>query len=69
IQQELLSTAETVEYLGISRQTLHSLVQRGKLTPIKVTGKDKLFLKEGVQQRENASKNLKKKYRPYDDNN
>jgi len=66
LEKEVLTSSETIELLGVSRQTLHSLVKREKLIPFKVVSRDKLFLREDVEIRKNESESLKTKYRPYD---
>lgn len=51
IKQRVLSSGEVIELLNCSRQNLDDLVHRGKLHPIKVTTKNKLYLKSEVEQR------------------
>ena len=67
VQSEILNTTEVLEELQISRQALNSLVKRGKIVPVKELSRDRLFLKEDIEYRKEASKNLQTKYRPYDD--
>ena len=55
IQQEIMTSGEAFEYLGISKQALNSLVQRGLLTPIKETNAIKLFLRSDLEQRKKVS--------------
>ena len=45
VQLRVLTSAEAAEYLGCSRQYLAELRQKGKLHPIKVTGKSVLYSK------------------------
>lgn len=60
--QEVVTTAEAMELLDCSRQNLHGFVKRGKLVPIKDSGKDRLFWRSDVLQRkEEASKYNQKK--------
>ena len=47
----VITTAEASEMLGCSRQNIDDLVRRGKLHPIKITPKNKLFLKSEIMQR------------------
>ena len=47
-QQALCDTAETMRLLGCTRQNVSDLVRRGKLTPLKATGKNALFLRADV---------------------
>lgn len=66
IINEVLTTGEAIELLGITRQNLNSLVKRGKLKPIKELPREKLFLKSDLMQRKKEQEELRKKYRPYD---
>ncbi len=67
VRTEILTSSEVLEELQISRQALSSLVKRGKLVPIKELSRDKLFLREDIEVRKEASKELFTKYRPYDE--
>lgn len=51
----------------MTKQNLNSLDKRGKITPVKVVKRDKLFLKEDILKRKEESAALKEKYRPYDE--
>jgi DNA processing protein len=51
ISKEILLTHEATQYLGISSQRLHQLVQSGKLIPIKSTKSSSLFLKSELYER------------------
>lgn len=64
VQSEVLTSSEVLE---VSRQSLNSLVKRGKLIPVKELNRDKLFLREDVERRKEESKELQAKYRPYVD--
>jgi len=67
VQSEILTTSEVLEKLEISRQALNSLVKRGKLVPVKELSRDKLYLREDIESRKEAAKELHTKYRPYDE--
>lgn len=67
VQTEILTSSEVLEELQISRQSLNSLVKRGKLIPIKELPRDRMFLREDVDARKEAAKELNAKYRPYDE--
>ncbi|XRD24035.1 helix-turn-helix domain-containing protein [Lysinibacillus fusiformis] len=67
VQTEILTSSEVLEELQISRQSLNSLVKRGKLIPIKELPRDRMFLREDVEARKEAAKDLNAKYRPYDE--
>ena len=57
LNTEVVSTAEAVEILGGSRQNLHSFVKRGKLTPLKETNRERLYLRsEILERREEAAR-------------
>lgn len=64
VQSEILTSSEVLAELQISRQTLSALVKRGKLVPIKELRRDRLFLKEDIENRRAAVKELQTKYRP-----
>lgn len=66
VQSHVLTSSEVIEYLGITRQSLSSLVKRGKLTPIKEVNRDRLFLREDVEVRKEVAESLHDKYRPYE---
>jgi len=67
VQTEILTTSEVLEELQISRQALNSLVKRGKLIPVKELSRDRLYLREDIESRKEAAKELQTKYRPYDE--
>lgn len=52
ISQRTVNTAEAAEILNCTRQNIDDLIKRGKLTPVKTTAKDKLFLKSDILKRE-----------------
>lgn len=66
IKNEVLTSSETLAYLGISRQTLYSLVKRKKLVPVKELPRDRLFLKSDLDKRKEVSEELRPKYRPFE---
>lgn len=65
LNENLLSTIEAAEILGVSKVRIGHMVRDGKLT----TAKDqpKVFLKESVMERKAEQGELRKKYRPYDE--
>lgn len=67
IHDEVLTTSEAQEYLKVSRETLSSLVKRGKLIPVKKVGRVTLFWKDDLKQRKEESEQLRPKYRPYEE--
>ncbi|MFJ7982595.1 MarR family transcriptional regulator [Lysinibacillus xylanilyticus] len=66
-QSEILTSSEVLDELQISRQALSSLVKREKLIPIKELTRDRLFLKEDVERRKEATKKFYANYPPYDE--
>ena len=51
IRDELINTAEVMEILNCSRQNVFDLIRRGKLTPVKESAKERLFLRADVMER------------------
>lgn len=66
IRNEVLTTSEAVEILGITRQRMSKLISDGKLTPVKKLRGDSLFLRSDIEQKKVELEELRKKYRPYD---
>ncbi|EUJ45767.1 helix-turn-helix domain-containing protein [Paenilisteria rocourtiae] len=64
LNREFLSRQEAIEYLGISKQCFHSLVNRGKITKIN-KGSAVLFYRYEIESRKQDSNMLRKKYRPF----
>ena len=52
VAERVINTSEAAEILGCSRQNIDDLIKRGKLNPVKITAKDKLFLKSDILKRE-----------------
>lgn len=48
-EENIISTSEAMEILGCSRQNIDDLVKRGRLTPAKIKGPSKMFLKSDVR--------------------
>ncbi|MED4914325.1 DNA-binding protein [Parageobacillus thermoglucosidasius] len=67
IRSEVLGVAETREILNVTYQRLDQLIASGRLSPIKSFKKDKLFFRCDVERLEKELKELRKKYRPYDE--
>ena len=51
ISNRVVNTAEAAEMLGCSRQNIDDLIKRGKLHPVREDARNKLFLKNEIQQR------------------
>ncbi|WP_339164698.1 helix-turn-helix domain-containing protein [Siminovitchia sp. FSL H7-0308] len=65
LNENLLSTVEAAEILGVSKARIGHMVRDGKLMPAK--DQPKIFLKESVLERKAEQGELRKKYRPYDE--
>ena len=51
VESRVVNTAEAAELLACSRQNIEDLIHRKKLHPVKVSSKNKLFLKSEILQR------------------
>ena len=51
IKIRVINSEEASELLNCTRQNIDDLIKRDKLYPIKVTKKNKLFLKSEIEQR------------------
>ncbi|SMO59607.1 helix-turn-helix domain-containing protein [Melghirimyces algeriensis] len=67
IQDQVLTTAEVMEILGVTRQNITRLVKKGDLKPIK-EGSVKLYLREEVEELKTRLEKLREQFRPYDHN-
>ena len=65
LNDELISAAEAIEILDISKARIGKLVKDGKLIAVKE--QPKMFLKSMVLQKKEELEELRKKYRPYDE--
>jgi hypothetical protein len=66
IRNEVLTSSEVKEFLSITRQRLHALVNSERLKPVKRLKSESLFLRTDVEQLQKELKELRKKYRPYE---
>lgn len=62
----ILTTPEAIELLGISRSRLSHLIRNGKITPLKKLGCTSLFLREDLEKKLEELIVLRKKYSPKD---
>ncbi|MFK4313129.1 MULTISPECIES: helix-turn-helix domain-containing protein [unclassified Bacillus (in: firmicutes)] len=60
----VLTTPEAIELLGISRARLSHMIRNGKITPIKKLGCVSLFLREDLEKKLEELILLRKKYQP-----
>jgi hypothetical protein len=51
VSDRVVGTAEAMELLSCSRQNINDLIKRGKITPIKRSQKNTLFLKSDILKR------------------
>ncbi|SMO55215.1 helix-turn-helix domain-containing protein [Melghirimyces algeriensis] len=65
LADQILTTAEVMEILGVTRQNITRLVKKGDLTPIK-EGSVKLYLREEVEELKPRLEKLREQFRPYD---
>ncbi|MBT2627192.1 helix-turn-helix domain-containing protein [Bacillus sp. ISL-32] len=66
IKNEVLTTPEAQEILGVSTTRISQLISNGKLTPIKKLRGVSLFLRSDIEQKKKELEESRKKYRPYD---
>jgi hypothetical protein len=65
INNEILTSAEAMKVLDISRQRLSQLVKNGQLVPLKKEGGVSLFLRSDVEKKKQELEKLRKKFGPY----
>ncbi|MGM2859641.1 helix-turn-helix domain-containing protein [Bacillus cereus group sp. Bce021] len=66
VRDNVMTTPEAIEILGISRARLSHLIRNGKITPIKKLGCTSLFLREDLEKKLEELIKLRKQYRPYE---
>lgn len=49
IRGNTVNTPEAIEILKCSRQNIHSLIKKGKITPIKEMARDRLFWRDDIE--------------------
>ena len=64
VRDNVMTTPEAIEILGISRARLSHLIRNGKITPIKKLGCTSLFLREDLEKKLEELIILRKKYQP-----
>ena len=62
----ILTTPEAIELLGISRSRLSHLIRNGKITPLKKLGCTSLFLREDLEKKLEEINRVAEKYSPKD---
>ena len=64
VYENVLTTPEAIEYLGISRARLSHMIRNGKIVPIKKLGCTSIFLKSDLEKKKEELTVLRLKYRP-----
>jgi hypothetical protein len=65
VMNEVLTSAECIELLGITRARLSALIRKKKIVPIKKSG-IQLYLKQDMLKKKAELEKLRVKYRPYE---
>ena len=65
VMNEVLTSSECIELLGITRARLSSLIRSNKIVPIK-KGSVQLYLKQDMLKKKAELERLRVKYRPYE---
>ncbi|MGG1342698.1 helix-turn-helix domain-containing protein [Bacillus toyonensis] len=66
VNDYILTTAETMELMNVSRPRLNKLVKDGRIIPLKQTKSISLFWRSDVEELEKELAILRKKYRPFE---
>lgn len=66
VYDNVLTTPEAIELLGISRARLSHMIKNGKIVPLKKQGCVSLFLREDLEKKKEELIALRKVYRPYE---
>ncbi|MED2708640.1 helix-turn-helix domain-containing protein [Bacillus toyonensis] len=64
VHDNVLTTPEAIELLGISRSRLSHLIRNGKIVPTKKLGCTSLFLREDLEKKLEELIILRAKYQP-----
>lgn len=62
--ENILTTPEAIELLGISRSRLSHLIKKGKIVPLKKQGCTSLFLREDLEKKLEELIILRAKFQP-----
>ncbi|MGG3911256.1 DNA-binding protein [Peribacillus simplex] len=65
VMEEVLTSTECIELLGITRARLSALIKNKKIVPIKKAG-IQLYLKQDMLKKKAELKALRLKYRPFE---
>lgn len=64
VHDNVMTTPEAIEILGVSRSRLSHLIRNGKITPIKKLGCTSLFLKSDLEKKLEELIILRAKFQP-----
>ncbi|PFJ81431.1 DNA-binding protein [Bacillus cereus] len=64
VRDNILTTPEAIEILGISRARMSHMIRNGKITLVKKLGCVSLFLKSDLEKKKEELMALRLKYRP-----
>lgn len=67
LSEEVLTSSEAIQILGISRARLSTMIKDGKIIPFKKMPKDSLFLRCELLDKKKELEHLRRKYRPYEE--
>lgn len=65
INDNVMTTPEAIELLGISRARMSHMIKNGKIVPTKKLGCVSLFLREDLEKKKEELILLRAKYQPY----
>ncbi|MDA2738628.1 helix-turn-helix domain-containing protein [Bacillus cereus] len=64
VHDNVMTTPEAIEILGVSRSRMSNMIKNGKIVPIKKLGCVSLFLKSDLEKKKEELIVLRKKYQP-----
>lgn len=64
VHDNVMTTPEAIEILGVSRSRMSNMIKNGKIAPIKKLGCVSLFLKSDLEKKKEELIVLRKKYQP-----
>ncbi|WP_254489195.1 helix-turn-helix transcriptional regulator [Bacillus thuringiensis] len=67
LHDEILTTPEVMDVLGISKARISKMIKDGKLVPFKKMERVSLFLREDIEEKKKELEVLRSKYRPYEE--
>ncbi|RAS94620.1 DNA-binding protein [Bacillus cereus] len=67
LHDEVLTTPEVMDVLGISKARISKMIKDSKLVPFKKMERVSLFLREDIEEKKKELEVLRSKYRPYEE--